>query len=397
MTNAPTTAQPKKRFYVYPLQDAFIWLDTEDHQVCVTNAVGVLVLTHKNKSLEYITKAICSKYDVKPEKAAHDAQQILEEVEQRQQEDDAGNYLRYEPVTDYVPDRNCQAKARSHLYLPNFTITVRSELADLPDFLNPLFQLTEQISPTSEKLTLDVFDEGETFPVVFNGKTVETGFSVSDTAVKCLREINTIVAAQFPFLMKIHASAVATGNCALLFPATSGSGKSTLSAYLISRGYKLINDDTVSLLDDTRQMLPIPLSLSTKTGAWPILDEYFPVLKDLYQHEYGDRHVKYLPVYDHQVCTTPVDCRFIILPRYSPDYEQASIAEISPLTVFQHFTTSGCTIKKPIDPVQLGALVEWTSKIPCYRLHYSSLEHAATAIDSLVATVTTPPVRQEQG
>ena len=69
------------------------------------------------------------------------------------------------------------------------------------------------------------------------------------------------------WLALFHASAVARGNIALLFPAPSGNGKSTLVTSLVRDGYDYLSDDLVGISEGDHRVWPFPLGINLKRGS----------------------------------------------------------------------------------------------------------------------------------
>ena len=247
-----------------------------------------------------------------------------------------------------------------------------------------MFLLSPKLVEPVHAIALDIFNQGDRYPIVSDSQTLDTGLTLADTAIKCLREINGLVARSQDWTIIFHASAVARDNAAILMPALGGSGKTTLAAYLMHRGFAYLNDDAVPLLARSTELLPIPVSLSIKEGSWPALAPCFPDLQSLRHFGPADRRMKYLPPGDTQVQLKPVPCRLLIIPEYDESQQELELVRLSEVDVFARIIQSGCIIEQPVQPAILEALVSWLDGMPCYRMVCSSLEGCDVVVSQLL-------------
>ncbi|TLU64873.1 hypothetical protein FE810_10480 [Thalassotalea litorea] len=91
-----------------------------------------------------------------------------------------------------------------------------------------------------------------------------------------------------------HGAALIKDQQLLLLPGKSGVGKSTLTAYLATKGYQVCSDEMI-VLDDDFNVLNLPAPLAIKSGAWSVLQAYYPQLAEqpVWQHKDG-RKLKYV-------------------------------------------------------------------------------------------------------
>jgi len=264
--------------------------------------------------------------------------------------------------------------------LPGYTIRLRTECAGLIDYVNDMFSKQSTSDAFSVVIELDVFSNNGEFPIVYEGFTLDTGLTVADTAIKCLREVNGIIGRTIPDSIIFHASAVAKNRCAILFPATGGSGKTTLAAYLMTQGYEFLNDDAVPMCAENLFLHPVPLSLSIKKGAWSTLVRWFPNLFNARIYGASGHEIRYLPPVN--TCVVPTPCRLIVIPQYDENCQQLESVALTTKEAFEHIITSGCILDQPIVPSQIEMLVSWLRTQRCHRLRYKNLDDAKMWLDS---------------
>jgi len=343
------------------------------------------MLKHLKQGLteDAIALKISEQFEIDADAVLPDVMQFVKTIETQEliEEDDIDPY---EPLTRFLPNRTHRSVETKVYYLPQYTLTISSELVGLQIVLSELFQLPHLGLSGTKNLAIEVYEENGEYPIVFEGKTLDTGFTIQDTAVKCLREINGIIARDNILTIIFHASSVAKEGSGVLIPAIGGSGKTTLAAFLMHRGYLFLNDDAIPLLSKTGKLLPIPLSFSIKKGSWEVLDTYFPQLKNLRKFGRNDRQVKYLPPNQENVQIEPVPCRLIIVPDYNASQQESVVQSLSVVDLFAHIIRSGCIIERPISPTTLGIFIHWLENMPCYRISYSSLDDAERIISELL-------------
>ena len=370
--------------YQFPLDDQIVCFDSSSEKLCVANRVGarILELHVAGSSQEDIGSTLFKEFDASQSQIDDDVSQFL----QRWVSGDVVQFQpaqNHEPDTAYVPSRALQPVANTIIHLPMGSVTIQSESAVVIDLLRPMYQLTQSIVQTSRKVTLNIFVQGDRFPIVYNGHTLDTGISVEDTALICLGVINVLASYIEEHAISLHAAAVSSGDTSVLLAARGGSGKTTLTAYLVANGYKLINDDAIHLSTEPVKIVPIPVALSIKSGSWDVVAQWYPHL--MQQAVYGppDRRIRYLPPSDDQVCLNSVACSIVCFPRYRTGASTEVLA-IDKATALSMLIESGCYLPKPVKPAQVQQLVDWARGLTFYTLDYSSVNEAEAAIRVLL-------------
>ena len=339
--------------------------------------------------LELAVQALAERYDVDPALARSDAAAFRARLLAERGTEPTDLHV---PDVAPVPERPMAPVGALELPVGRWRVRVRGESRDVLDALAGFFvgavlegdAGTVASGPTSLRaadVALDVWAAGGAFPIARGGATLDTGRSVSDAASKCHREIVGAVAGLEPRLAVMHAAAVARRDAALLFPAKGGAGKTTLAAWLVSEGWRLVNDDIVPVRAADGALAPIPAALSIKSGSWPILDARFPILRDRPTFGTGPRALRYLAPAAEQVRTAPVDCAAVVLPERSGPDAPAELVPVRPVEAVAAMVAGGCLVDRPFTRASLEAFLRWVGARPCLRLRYGDLDAARDALE----------------
>ncbi len=185
----------------------------------------------------------------------------------------------------------------------------------------------------------------------------------------------------------IHSAAVSRGNHCLLIVGKSGSGKSTLSAALVGAGFRLLGDDTTVLARDTLQARPVPFAICLKDGAWPLLADRFPeIWRQPLHHRLDGKYVRYLPTtgtaWLDPAAALPISALVFLRREVGARPQLAPLAKAEALS---RLTMEFSPLGKGLDDVKIGQLVTWIAKIPCYDLHFASLDDGVQQLSDFCA------------
>lgn len=368
----------------FPLGDQIVCFDDQSERLNVANLAGarILELYESGVAHEHICETLFAEFDA-------DKEQIDQDVRTFVQHWQSGDVTQFSPAqthvpdTQYVPDRPLQSVGEMLCHLPTGTFKVRSESAAVIELLQPMFGLSENIVQTPQHLIIEIFEEDGLYPIVYNGHTVDTGYSIESAAILCHRAVNVLVSFVESHAITLHAAAVSLGVHGALFSARGGSGKTTLTTYLMSQGYELINDDAIHLSADPIHLVPIPVALSIKKGSWPVVAQWFPKLMQQKIYAGVDTEIRYLPLADDQACSVPVRCNVVFFPRYriSADTRVLPIDQATALTML---IDGGCYLPKPVEAAHVERLVCWAQELEFYSLEYSSVQEAELIIRKML-------------
>ena len=368
----------------YPLGDQIVCFDEQSERLSVANVVGarILELHEAGATQQDICDTLFDEFETSKEQIEGDVRTFV----QRWQ---SGDITRFSPAqthvpdTQYVPERPLRSTSELTCHLPAGYFKIRSESAAVIQLLHPMFSLSKNIVQVPRELIVEIFEEDGRFPIVYDGCTVDTGYSTEDAAVLCHRAINILVSFVESHAITLHAAALSMGEHGVLFSARGGSGKTTLTTYLMTQGYGLINDDAIHVSAEPVNLLPIPVALSIKKGSWPVVSQWFPEL--LQQKVYGDAEIeiRYLPVIDAQACHESVPCKLVFFPRYRSGAETVVIP-IDLATALTMLIDGGCYLPRPVKATHVKRLISWAKGLEFYSLEYSSVQEAEAIIRKLL-------------
>jgi hypothetical protein len=197
-----------------------------------------------------------------------------------------------------------------------------------------------------------------------------------------LWHINRRVVMESQDWLLVHASAVASRDVALLFPAAMESGKTTLAAGLVRAGLKYITDEVTAIDVASGDIEPFPRALSVDPGSWEVLADLRPVLTPEIARYTGNQW-QLPPSSMRDDCIAGRSrAGFIITPKYT----KSAKTELVPLSradglrlLAQHsfnFVRHGHT--------GLRVLADVARRSACYRLVMGDLDVACDLILDLV-------------
>lgn len=220
------------------------------------------------------------------------------------------------------------------------------------------------------------------------------------------REIAALIYGILPdsWMSYIHASAVTNGKEAMLFSSSSGSGKSTLAALLQLPPDKyfqpdpgsedrqnhhlqrhddkelfFISDDFVPVDALTNKAHIFPAALTVKEGSFPAISGFYEPAADA-DADFGglkSRRVRYLrPRLHGRLPYKPQPVKKIIFVRYTPgtDFKMERVPLTRALTMFHEEAWVSH------NPGHAQNFIDWFVTLSCYRLEYSDIKKARTAI-----------------
>ena len=185
----------------------------------------------------------------------------------------------------------------------------------------------------------------------------------------------------------IHASSVARGDQALLFPAQPCSGKSTIASLLMAHNCQLVSDDFAPVSLRNSRVYNFPASLSIKPGSAPLLSSYFPELKsDSVNHiTESEESISYLkPQHPEIQKKDGYPVRAIVFVQYNPDKE-CELTSISTLSAINDVLRESWLADNAHTAEQF---LDWFFSTPCFTLHYGNHVKAIDTLLNLFEDVT---------
>jgi hypothetical protein len=261
------------------------------------------------------------------------------------------------------------------------------ELA-LVDYLGTLFEPFEMPGDPQCIYTFGTIeDSGAPNYLLFcNDRMLDNHRRAAVPFATLLWHINRSVVRNSQDWLLIHASAVAKGRKALVFPAAMESGKTTLAAGLMREGLDYITDETVAIDPETGDLEPFPRALSVDPGSWGALADMRPDVPPALAN-YVNKQWQVPPLSIRQNAVAGVSTpRFVVAPTYRAGsrtkLEAMSRAEAVRVLAehsfnFVRFGGSGLTL--------LGSIVRRSS---CYHLQVGDLAEACRLVLGLLGAGT---------
>ena len=205
---------------------------------------------------------------------------------------------------------------------------------------------------------------------------------------RLLSEIQRIASYRSEHWLAIHAAALSDGANVVVFPGISGSGKSSLTAGLSTRGCEFICDDIGLIQAEKGQrshsVVPLPIPIGLKQGAWHHLEPIIPELRELdeFTHVFGMPIKFYLP--ERIAVEQPGSAAtHLVFPKYAPGSE-LRVEPLSKCAALLKLTQSGYNANGEFDADFVSMLVDWIVSVDAYSMEYSSLDDAHSGLTQLV-------------
>ncbi len=377
------------------LDEELLLFSEQDYNLYRLNTSAAFIWCHylEGFSIQRTIQALVNDFEISAEKARCDVLTSLTKWRQLGLLDAPNALLRTPPrlartLTTIASD---QARASSitfaqeHCYrLANLCFQIRFATPAIAQAVHPLFAHLAVDSTIPANTGFDIITHSEGYLLLRNAALV--------ARCKHLRELGPIVHGEVlattckstDSLAVIHAAAITNGTHTILFPGDSGSGKSTLAAALITAGYGYLSDEIALLSHRPYRVLPVPLSISLKEGAWSALSSLHPMIEKLpIYHRQDGKKVRYLPPPSIPTQTaTDYPVTRIIFPRYMAN-TAPQVRTISRAEALCRITEGGYTVNGYLSAATVSDLVTWISGIECYEMYYSSSSQALSYTQKL--------------
>lgn len=262
---------------------------------------------------------------------------------------------------------------------------VNSQSAGL---VQPILAHLEVPGDRAYHVSLDIVREEQGYILLHDGKPVFRCAVPQELGPLVHTEILLTAYARTEALLAIHAAALARDGYCVLFPAASGSGKSTLAAALMAASFIHLTDELALVTHRPHTIRPVPVSLSLKPGAWPVLGRLYPDLQELPVHLRQDgKLVRYLTpsrekLPPHPDDSYPVHC--IVFPRYQKG-APATLTRLSAAEALCRLTAAGYDVNGRLDSADVAELVSWIGGLDCYEMCFDRLSEVQSRIKALLA------------
>ena len=238
--------------------------------------------------------------------------------------------------------------------------------------------------------------QGEGFLILLDGVVVESSPSLEALGPQVKSALTVAAINAYGFALYVHAAMLRPPGCrgAVLLPAAAGSGKTCLSAALAAAGYAYHTDEVTLLSGPLLGARGIPVCLTVKEPAWPVLAERYAALADLDSHQRIDgKTCKYLsppidPADPALAAEWPVIA--LVFPRYAPGVK-TRLSRLPRLDALGRLLQQCLAIRLDLDAATVGRLVDWIATVDVYELAFADLDSAviefAAAFDDVAASL----------
>lgn len=234
---------------------------------------------------------------------------------------------------------------------------------------------------------LEVARGKSAYRLTLSGQVIAEPATINQTLSRLVEVLLSLEHPQQPLLAYCHSAALVRGGHSLLMPGRSGVGKSTLTAFLVAHGFAYLGDDTIAIGEGKMAVLPLPTRLSIKSGAWAILQPFYPMLPELpILHRYG-RSMRYVEPQNHDALQAAAAASVIVFPAYTAG-QPTRLTQVSPLQTMIQLLGAHARLSSPASEVKLAQLIRFVEQTPAYELSYSELPAAMKAIEGLLVSQT---------
>lgn len=180
----------------------------------------------------------------------------------------------------------------------------------------------------------------------------------------------------------LHAALLAHDREGLLISGAPGAGKTTLALALAAHGFGYGSDDIVRV-SAAANLVGVPFSPASKSGAWNLAAPYVPTLRGLPLHRRSDgQQVRYVPA--GGFAGGEVDgLGWVLLLDRRPGATVA-LEPAAPLDALTQLIAGAFSADHRMTGEALAAFAAKVARADCRRLVYSDLGEAVAAIEALV-------------
>lgn len=216
-----------------------------------------------------------------------------------------------------------------------------------------------------------------------NGRELLSQLRDEQLGLGFLHAARSLLYAEAKYDVAFHAAMVAEGDRGIMLSAPRESGKSTLAAYLVSRGFDLLNDEPALLHLDACSVSSFGLPISLKEGSWAVLQNDWPQLANAPIHVRSDgTKIRLLHPAQGRSSSRPRPLTHILFPEYSTS-ATVSAERLSPLITLSLLNEGGMLLARHITRASFEAFLQLICSIPAYRIRFASLKEADQLIRDL--------------
>lgn len=373
---SPSSSTP----FLQPFAEGWVLYYPLVDKLLVLNPTGKMVweLSSQGYRHDEIASAFVQQFCISDQRAWQDVGQLIAEINQASRAGDGDS-----DATIALPDRNVRRENCGSFRFGKSRIRVFSSVAEADRSLFARFQ-HRAISDGDGAEILEITRHDGTYRLAFRGSVSEET-ATGNMLWSIVRLLLKAEHPDTPLLAFCHAAALLRGGRSLLMPGRSGVGKSTLTAFLVAHGFTYLGDDTIAIGEDDVALLPLPTCLSIKSGSWPVLEQFYPMLRQLPTLNRYGRSVRYVePEGNYETLHAAAAPAAIVFPAYAAG-EPTRLTPLQPLQTMIHLLGAHARLSIPATEAKLAKLLRFVEQTPAYELAYCELASAMQAIEDLLA------------
>ena len=271
-------------------------------------------------------------------------------------------------------------------FLLNSYVRVRYSSAEQVQWVHPVLEHLNVDKTLHIDNTIDIKAHGNQLYIYRDQEAIAAIADIRALAPRIKALVLQAAINKHRYFIYVHGAVVARDDYCLLLPGTSGSGKSTLTAALIQSKFQYMSDEIALLEESSFQIKPTPISLGIKSTGWDVLSDYYPEINQLAIHHREDgKYVRYLTppeLASQAALQQSLPVRAIIFPHYAPE-SKTSLSPCKAASALKYIMDDCLALPNALTKKNIGELVQWLGKTPCYTLTMSSLEDAVKVIDEM--------------
>lgn len=251
--------------------------------------------------------------------------------------------------------------------------------------VHPVIEHLEVPAPSPNETAVDIVETANRLLVFRDREFVAECADIIELAPIVYSLVWVTAVNNHEFFLDIHAGVVGDGAKCVLLPGPQGSGKSTLTASLVHAGFQYFSDEVALLEEGSFNVFPVPLAICVKAAGIDALAPRFANLRGLQLHQRADgKRVAYMPLAP-EFRPASDDARpvaALVFPQYTPG-TPTSLLRLSTCDALKRLLDECLVVRSALDFTKVAGLVQWISRVPCYRLSFRSTEDAVAEVRSV--------------
>lgn len=378
---------------LYPIQEHGLLLNHRNCYLTLLNPVATQIwqCLAAGHSQQEIIDILHTQYDVPTTVLQNDLATVVEEWKQHGylHEQDQTLPAESDPQQDYARLAESLGERETldvSYRIAGLNLSIRYQELATSLRLKDIFTHYISAEPHGKPdVVFDVLQQGDIYLLLKDGDFLYGDIHIEHINWVIYDELVQLLYTDSDWMVAIHAGTMSRHARTALMPAISGSGKSTLCSALMNSGYHYHGDDVAVIRQRDKHLMPLPTTLSIKTGSWDALSHWHPELTEQEANRVSrNRMAKFLTPAQQEVgdpyCT---DINLLVFPRYRADAEPTCTV-LAQAEKFQMLIDAGLWFDQPVDRHKFAAFIDWISGMPAYSIEYSSTGQALALMAELL-------------